>query len=75
MSYCVFIQVLGDNLRSDGQYDIACFFYEKCTRKEDALKLNDDKWWFVKIFDVCKIIKDPVEERVSGKRKLYYFNY
>ena len=52
MSYCVFIQVLGDNLCSDGQYDIACFFYEKCTRKEDAFKLNDDKWWFVKIFDV-----------------------
>ena len=54
MSYCVFIQVLGHNLCSDGQYDIVCFFYEKCTWKEDAFKLNDDKWWFVKIFDVCK---------------------
>ena len=75
MSYCVLIQVLGDNLHSDGQYDIACFFYKKCTQKEDTFRLNDDKWWFVKILDVCKMIKDPVEERFSGKYKLYYFNY
>ena len=48
------IQVLGDNKRPDSLYDLALFFYDKCSRNQDAYKLNDDKWWFVSIIDVWR---------------------
>ena len=69
------IQVLGDNKRPDGIYDLALFFYDKCSRNQDAYKLNDDNWWFVNVVDVFKMIKDPVEEKITDRRKLYYFTF
>ena len=36
-------------------------------------KKNEDKWWFVPTSEVKKLIPDPSEERVFGKRKLFFF--
>ena len=73
--FSISIQVIGDHQKSDGMYDLGLFFYNVSARNKDAFKLDEDKWWFVSVTDVRAHIKDPVEEKVSGSRKLYYFTF
>ena len=56
-------------------YELGCFLYEKSLRKEEAYKLNEDKWWYFSTVEVCEFLKDPIEEKVSGHCKLYYFAF
>ena len=70
--FLISIQVLGDHRKADGMYDLALLFYEVSSRNKEAFKLNEEKWWYVSVTDVRAHIKDPVEEKVSGSRKLYY---
>ena len=50
------------------------FCIKKSVLKEDAYKLNEDKWWFFSTAELCAFCKDSVKEKVSGHRKLCYFN-
>ena len=56
-------------------YDLGCFLYEKNLHKEEAYKLNEDKWWYFSTVEVREFLKDPIEEQLSGHRKLYYFAF
>ena len=56
-------------------YELGCFLYKKSLLKEDAYKLNDDKWCFFSMAEVHEFFKDPIEEKVSGHQKLYNFNF
>ena len=56
-------------------YDLGCFLYEKSLCKEEAYKLNEDKWWYFSTVEVREFLKDPIEEKVSGHHKLYYFAF
>ena len=73
--FLISIQVLCDHRKTDGMYDLALLFYEVSSCNKEAYKLNEDKWWYISVADVQTHIKDPVEEKVSGSRKLYYFTY
>ena len=56
-------------------YDLRCFLYEKSLCKEEAYKLNEGKWWYFSTAEVHEFLKDPIEEKVSGHHKLYYFAF
>ena len=56
-------------------YELGCFLYEKSLRKEEAYKLNEDKWWCFSTAEVREFLKDSIEEKVSGHCKLYYFTF
>ena len=71
----LFIQILGDTKRHAETYDLGCVYYDKSSCLEGGYKLNQDKWWSVHVSYVKKMLKDPVEEKVSGHRKLYYFDF
>ena len=73
--FLISIQVLGDHRKAECMYDLALLFYEVSSHNKEAFKLNEEKWWYVSVTDVRAHIKDPVEEKVSGSRKLYCFMY
>ena len=56
-------------------YELGCFLYEKHLHKEEAYKLNEDKWWYFSTAKVCEFLKDPIEKKVSGRHKVYYFAF
>ena len=70
----LFIQIFGDTRRHDETYDLGCVYYDKSSCIECGYKLNQEKWWYVHVNDVKKMLKDPVEKKVSGQCKLYYFD-
>ena len=41
----------------------------------DAYKINEEKWWYIPKHDVSTFLKDPKEEKIYNKRKLYYFEF
>ena len=40
-----------------------------------ACKNNEDKWWYIPKHDVREFLKHPKEEKISDRRKLYYFEF
>ena len=44
-------------------YDLGCFLYEKSIHKEEAYKLNEDKWWYFSTVEGREFLKDPIEEK------------
>ena len=56
-------------------YELEYFLYEKSLCKEEAYKLNENKWWFFSTEEVHEFLKNPIEEKVSGYHKLYYLTF
>ena len=56
-------------------YELACILYEKSLRMAGAYKINEEKWWYIPKHDVRECFKDPKEEKISDRRKLYYFEF
>ena len=72
-----YLQVIGDieKKEADGRTttELGVFFYEQCSRNTMAYKKKDDKWWYVQESEVIKNLGQPKEEKLSGKRKVFYF--
>ena len=43
----------------------------KCKNKNTLKK--GDEWWLVDVSDILATIPNPKEEKVSGKRSIFYF--
>ena len=53
------------------QYEVGAVYYMKCKNKI-AFKKGDE-WWLIDVSDILATIPDPKEEKVSGKRSIFYF--
>ena len=40
-----------------------------------AYKINEEKWWYIPKHDVWVFLRDPEEEKISDRRRLYYFKF
>ena len=71
------MQVIGDHDKeeSDGSVstEVGVFLYEQCSHNTQAYKKKDDEWWYIHESEVIMTLKDPREEKLSGKRRLFYF--
>ena len=71
------MQVIGDieKTETDGSTttELGVFSYEQCSRNTMAYKKKDDKWWYVQESEVTTDFEVPTEEKLSGKRKIFYF--
>ena len=52
-------------------YEAGALYYMKCKNK-NAFKKGDE-WWLIDVSDILATIPDPKEEKVSGKRSIFYF--
>ena len=72
-----YLQVIDDHdkEKSDGSVstEVGVFLYEQCSRNTQAYKKKDDEWWYIQESEVIMTLKDPREEKLSGKRRLFYF--
>ena len=72
-----YLQVIGDieKKEADGctTTELGMFFYEQCSHNTMAYKKKDDKWWYVQESEVITNLGQPKEEKLSGKRKVFYF--
>ena len=72
-----YLQVIGDHDKeeSDGSVstEVGVFLYEQCSHNTQVYKKKDDEWWYIQKSEVIMTLKDPQEEKLSGKRMLFYF--
>ena len=73
-----YFQVIGDHDKEETNgsvsTELGVFLYEQCTCNKEVYKKKDDEWWYVQESEVIMTVKDPCEEKLSGKRRLFYFS-
>ena len=52
-------------------YDVGAIYYTRCKNMK-AFKRGDE-WWLIDVSDIISTISDPKEEKLSGKRSIFYF--
>ena len=52
-------------------YKVGAIYYTRCKNK-NAFKRGDE-WWLIDVLDIISTIPGPKEEKISGKRSIFYF--
>ena len=63
-------QIIGDHRKRDG-YEYGGQFYTPA-KKCGSFRLGDE-WWFVQDSEISQKLDNPVVERISANRALYFF--
>ena len=71
------MQVIGDHDKEESDdsvsTEVRVFLYEQCSHNTQVYKKKDDEWWYIQELEAITTLKDPQEEKLSGKRRLFYF--
>ena len=72
------MKIIGDHEKVDQdgskKWELGVFYYEQCARNKKSYKIKDDVWWYIADAEIQASLPNPVEEKLSGFRKVFYFS-